>query len=117
MLDRYFGRTRIECVFKTGKEYLDILPLNEWTVECVKGKILNDAISLILYLGLRRALAGSSYSVPEVLSRYRSLQCILGQEGVINVEAPNSHVKKIYAQFNMQVPARMSLKDFSTSSS
>lgn len=117
MLDRYFGRTRIECVFKTGKEYLDILPLNEWTVECVKGKILNDAISLILYLGLRRALAGSSYSVPEVLSRCRSLQCILGQEDVINVEAPNSHVKKIYAQFNMQVPARMSLKDFSTSSS
>lgn len=117
MLDRYFGRTQIECVFKTGMEYLDLLPLSKWTVDRVKGKVLNDVISLILYLELRKAVVGSPYAVPEVLSRCRSLQCILGPEGTIDVEAPNSHVKKIYAQFGMQVPARISLKDFFTGSS
>lgn len=109
MLDRYFGRTRIECVFKTAKDYLDLLPLNKWSVECVRGKILNDVVSLIVYLGIRRGLVGSPLSMPEVLSRSRSLQCSLGPDGTVNVEAPNKFVKRIYAQFNLHVPAVVDL--------
>ncbi len=115
MLERYFGRTRIECVFKTGKEYLDILPLNKWTVETVRGKLLNDTIALIAYLGIRRALADSPFSVPEVISRSRSLQCMLGSDGVVTVDPPNKHVKKIFSQFHMRVPVRVSVGDFPSS--
>lgn len=112
MLERYFGRTDIECVFKTSKEYLDILPLSKWTVETVRGKVLNDVISLIVYLGVRRAVSGSKYSVPEVFSRCRSLQCRMGSDGCLAVEAPNKHVKNIFAQFNLTVPVKVSIDEF-----
>lgn len=111
MLERYFGRTRIECIFKTAKEYLEILPLNKWTVDTVKGKILNDVISLILYLGMRRALNGSGYSVPEVISRCRSLKCMMTPDGVISVEVPNKQVKRIYSLFHITVPPRVALSE------
>lgn len=112
MLERYFGRTDIECVFKTSKEYLDILPLSKWTVETVRGKVLNDVISLIVYLGVRRAVSGSKYSVPEVFSRCRSLQRMMGSDGCLAVEAPNKHVKNIFAQFNLTVPVKVSIDEF-----
>ncbi|HAF84851.1 MAG TPA: hypothetical protein DCG32_00460, partial [Sphaerochaeta sp.] len=44
-LDDYFGRTRIETVFKTSKEYLNLLPLSKWSDLTVRGKLLCDIIS------------------------------------------------------------------------
>lgn len=37
MLSEYFGRTNIEYVFKTGQEYLDLLPLSKRTDATVRG--------------------------------------------------------------------------------
>lgn len=111
MLERYFGRTGIECIFRTAKEYLEILPPNKWTVDTVKGKILNDAISLIPYLGMGRALSGSGYSVPEVISRCRSLECMMTPDGVIGVEVPNKQMERIYSRFHMTVPPRVALSE------
>lgn len=47
VLGRYFGRTEIESVIKTSKEYLQLLPLRKWTDEAVRGKILSDIIATI----------------------------------------------------------------------
>ena len=53
MLDRYFGRCRIETVFKTSEEYLRMLPLKKWNARRVYGKMLTDMISAIVYLRVR----------------------------------------------------------------
>lgn len=38
MLDRYFGRCYIETVFKTSKEYLQMLPLKKWNARRVTAR-------------------------------------------------------------------------------
>lgn len=35
MQDKYFGRTSIETVFKTGKDFLSLLPLSKWSMQTV----------------------------------------------------------------------------------
>ena len=49
ILEEYYNRTEIENVFKTSKEYLNLLPINKWNAESVKGKILTDIITTIIY--------------------------------------------------------------------
>ena len=63
LLTEYFGRTDIEVVFKTGKEYLNLLPLSKWTDQTVRGKILHDIINTICLLMLRKELLQSGRSV------------------------------------------------------
>lgn len=58
ILDSYFARADIETVFKTGKEYLDILPIEKWTAERLKGKLFSDIIEEIVFLFLRKELLG-----------------------------------------------------------
>jgi len=50
LLIEYFARTDIEGVFKTAKNYLDLLPLAKWTDTTVRGKILSDMIATPIYL-------------------------------------------------------------------
>ncbi len=69
MLWLYFGRTDIEVVFKTGKEYLELLPLSKWTEATVRGKILDDIVSMI---------APCTLSVSEVLGKCQSPMCFRG---------------------------------------
>lgn len=49
LLTEYFGRTDIEGVIKTSKEYLVLLPLSKWTVETVRRKIFSDIINTIIF--------------------------------------------------------------------
>lgn len=90
MLDEYFGRTRIETVFKTGKEYLELLPLSKWNRTTVLGKLLSDIISTILYLELLKSLKEKGMSVTKLLGTTSSLMCMKKKDGIIEVEIPNN---------------------------
>jgi len=72
-LDDYFGRTRIESVFKTSKEYLNLLPLSKWSDLTVRGKLLCDIISTIALLQLRNMLSGSGISTCKLIGKTQSL--------------------------------------------
>lgn len=66
LLSQYFCRTDIETVFKTSKEYLNLMPLSKWTDLTVRGKILADIIDTIILLLLRKKLKDTSFSTTAV---------------------------------------------------
>ena len=109
LLSAYFGRTDIEVVFKTGKEYLDLLPLSKWTDLTVRGKILHDIINTICLLEIRKALMQSGRSVSEIIGRCQSLMCYRNSKGVVTVETPSKQVKEYYRLFRMEAPAHINL--------
>lgn len=112
MLDRYFGRCFIETIFKTAKEYLQMLPLKKWNVQRVYGKMLADMISTIIYLNMRKDIASSDMALTEVPTITQSLMCALGKDGRVRVDPPNSRVKKVYRIFGISMPNQFALSDF-----
>lgn len=112
MLSEYFGRTDIEVVFKTSKEYLDLLPLSKWTDDTVRGKILHDIINTIGLLLLRKKLKESGYSTSEIFGRCQSLMCYRKPNGDILVETANKQVKNYYKLIDVDVPARIKLEQY-----
>lgn len=112
LLTEYFGRTDIEGVIKTSKEYLGLLPLSKWTVDTVRGKILHDIIDTIIYLNLRKAIDRKGISVSEVTGRTQSLMCIKNRHGEILVETPGKKVREYYQLFGEIVPASLKISDF-----
>lgn len=109
LLTEYFGRTDIEVVFKTSKEYLDLLPLSKWTNQTVRGKILHDIISTICLLELRKQLLPSGRSVSEIIGRCQSLMCFRNNKGIVTVETPSKQVKEYYKLLHTEVPAHVDL--------
>ena len=69
LLSRYFCRTEIECVFKTSKKYLELLPLSKWSDQTVRGKILHDIINTIIFLKLRQVTETTGVSVSRLLGK------------------------------------------------
>ncbi len=112
MLDRYFGRCYIETVFKTSKEYLQMLPLKKWDTKRVYGKMLADMISTIVYLNMRKDLLSTDLALTEVPTITQSLMCALGKDRVVRVDPPNAQVKKVYKVFGIKLPNQFSLNDF-----
>ena len=112
LLGQYFGRTDIEVVFKTGKEYLDLLPLAKWTDLTVRGKILHDIIDTITLLLLRKEFASSGVSTTELFGRAQALMCFKDREGNVTVETPAKQLKEYYGRLKMEVPARVRLAQF-----
>ena len=112
LLTEYFGRTDIEVVFKTSKEYLDLLPLSKWTDQTVRGKILHDIINTICLLELRRQLLPSGRSVSEVIGKCQSLMCFRNNKGIVTVETPSKQVKEYYKLLHMDVPAHVDLDKY-----
>lgn len=109
LLTEYFGRTDIEVVFKTSKEYLDLLPLSKWTNQTVRGKILHDIINTICLLELRKQLLPSGRSVSEIIGRCQSLMCFRNNKGIVTVETPSKQVKEYYKLLHTDVPAHVDL--------
>lgn len=107
LLTEYFGRTDIETVFKTGKEYLDLLPLSKWTDQTVRGKILHDIINTICLLTLRKQLLQSGRSVSEIIGKCQSLMCFRNNKGIVTVETPSKLVKEYYKLLHVDVPAHV----------
>lgn len=113
-LDDYFGRTRIETVFKTSKEYLNLLPLSKWSDLTVRGKILSDIISTIALLQLRKTLTGPGISTCKLIGKTQSLMCTKKRDGTVIVEVPNKQVKEFYQELKAKVPSSVDLKTFKT---
>lgn len=90
LLDRYYGRTSIETAFKTGKEYLGLLPLAKWTDTTVRGKILHDIIDTAIRLTLVKRLAGTNTTVTDLIGRTQSLMCHADQHGTSTSKHPTS---------------------------
>lgn len=112
MLDRYFGRCFIETIFKTAKEYLQMLPLKKWNVQRVYGKLLADMISTIVYLNMRKDIVSANLALTEVPTITQSLMCSLGKDGMVRVDPPNSQVKRVYRTFGINLPNQFMLSDF-----
>ncbi len=113
LLSEYFGRTDIEVVFKTSKEYLDLLPLSKWTDQTVRGKILHDIINTIVLLMLRKQLNHSGRSTSEIFGRCQGLMCSKNSKGIVNVETPSKQAKEYYKLFQIPVPAYVELSKYS----
>jgi len=114
LLGRYFGRTDIEVVFKTGKEYLDLLPLSKWSDLTVRGKILHDIIDTIALLMLRKNFADSGISTSELFGRSQALMCFRDKEENVNVETPTKQLKEYFGKLSFDIPSRVKLKAFAT---
>ena len=112
LLTEYFGRTDIEGVIKTSKEYLGLLQLSKWSVDTVRGKILSDIINTIVLLNMRKALDESGLSVSEVTGKAQSLMCFRNKHGEILIETPNKKVKTYYKLIGETIPASLKIKDF-----
>lgn len=112
LLDRYFARVDIEMVFRTIKEYLDLLPLSKWTDLTVRGKILSDIISLIVYNGIRVGTAPSGNSVSSLLGKASSLMCTTDQKGTTHVETPDKQVKELASLLKIKIPGTMKVSSF-----
>ena len=112
LLSDYYGRTDIEVVFKTAKEYLDLLPLSKWTDSTVRGKILHDIINTTALLLLRKSMRQSGMSTSEIIGRCQSLMCCRRKDGTITVETPSKQVKEYYKIFSCNVPAHVKEESF-----
>ena len=112
-LDRYFGRMDIEAFFKTSKEYLSLLPLAKWSRETINGKLLNDIISTIVYLKIRKALAGTGLTMTKLFGRASSLMCTLKKENIL-IEVANKQVKDLFKAAKIDLPSSLNLKEFKT---
>lgn len=112
ILDDYFGRTHIETVFKTSKEYLKILPLRKWTAVRVLGKLLSDMIEEIVYLMLMKNLAGEGIALTRLIGSASSLMCMKKRNGYIEVETPNKNVKAFYKRLKIEIPSSFRLDAF-----
>jgi hypothetical protein len=113
LLSEYFGRTDIEQIFKTSKEYLDLLPLSKWSDLTVRGKILHDVIGTIALLQLRKALCNTGISTTEIFGKTQSLMCHRDLNENIIIETPCKQVKKYYNFLNVSIPSHIKIKQFS----
>jgi len=112
LLDDYFGRTSIESVFKTSKEYLDLLPLSKWSNLTVRGKILSDIVATIALLQLRKLLAESGISTCRLFGRTQSLMCTKKRDGTVIVEVANKQAREFYQTLKVKVPSSVDLAEF-----
>lgn len=112
MLSMYFGRCDIETVFKTSKEYLDLLPLSKWTDETVRGKILSDIVNTIVLLLLRKKISNSGLSTSEIYGKCQSLMCFRNSSGMVTIETPSRQVKDYYSILDINVPAHVEVEKF-----
>ena len=100
-----------ESVIKTGKEYVNLLPLCKWNETTISGKILLDIIDLNIYLMLRKKMSGTKKAVTEMLGTAQSLMCHCDKNGIIKIETPNKQVKEMAKLMGAKIPAYMKLAD------
>lgn len=110
-LDRYFDRTHIENVFKSAKEYLNLLPLSRWSDQTVRGKILYDIIAEIIFLQLRKQTVPSGHGTSKIFGRTQSLMCFKGKNEEITVETPSRQVKEFYKLLGISIPSHIRISE------
>lgn len=111
ILADYFGRTEIETVFKTSKDFLAILPLSKWTDQTVRGKILHDIIDTIVLLQIRKIINPSGISTTELAGKTQSLICLRKGDTVI-VDPAGKQVKEYYDLLGIELPSSVRISGF-----
>ena len=113
ILDEYFGRTDIECFIKNPKSYLKALPLGKWNKARVKGKVLTDIISTILYLDIRNKCAPLQLPMSSLLISLGSVECTLNQKtNTLLISTMNKQVRECFNTMGIHVEAHMDLDIF-----
>ena len=113
ILDDYFGRTRIESIFKSTKEYLKLLPLCKWTDERVRGKILSDIIDQMIRSEMIRMRNSSVVSMSEIIGKTQSLMCSWdSQNDEFVIDSPNRQVKDIFKLFRIPIPQQLNYTNY-----
>ena len=102
----------IESFFKTSKEYLSLLTLSKWTRETINGKLLNDIISTILYLKIRKVISKTGLTMTKLFGRASSLMCTKKKDGTIIVEEANRQVKEVFKAAGIKIPSSLNLEEF-----
>lgn len=102
----------IESFFKTSKEYLSLLTLSKWTRETINGKLLNDIISTILYLKIRKVISKTGLTMTKLFGRASSLMCTKNKDGTIIVEEANRQVKEVFKAAGIKIPSSLNLEEF-----
>lgn len=111
ILQEYFCRTRIEEIFKLGKDHLKWLPLRKWTCDRVKGKLLHDMIELIVTLNVRKAIEKTGESISEIMGSAQSLMGIKTSTNIVKTEYSNAKTKKYYALLGLEIPKSIELDE------
>lgn len=112
MLDRYYGRTEIETALNCGKEYLGMLPLNKHNERTVNGKIMQDIITLIVYLRIRKVTIPTGRSVSDYIYDLQTLDCYLDGKDSLTISPPNRQAKEIYSLFGFEIPKDVSISEY-----
>ena len=112
LLDRYYGRTEIETALNCGKEYLGMLPLNKHRESTVNGKLMQDMISLIVYLRIRKVTVPTGRSVSDHIYDLQSLDCYLSGRNGLVVNPGNRQAKAAYRLFNSKIPSKVDLDEY-----
>ena len=109
LLDLYYGRTEIESVFLTAKEYLKLLPLNKQGEDTIRGKIMQDMIALIVYLQIRKRTVPTGRSVSDYIYDLQSVMSFRTDKDTIKVEYVNKQAKAAYGLLSATAPSSISV--------
>ena len=101
ILDGYFGRAFIETVFKTEKEYLNLLPLSKNNEKTVNGKILLEVICNIIYMGIRSKCKALERSVSDILWDLQYLKAVRKSEGILHISIYNKQAREVLDMFGV----------------
>ena len=114
ILIEYYGRTQIESVFKTSKEYLDLLPLDKWTDLTVREKLLDDIICTIILLEYRKFVKArdKGKSISDIFGTTSAQMCSMAGPTNVVIETPNKQAKEIYKMFNTKQIPSLNLEAF-----
>ncbi len=112
LLIEYYARTDIEGIFKTAKNYLDLLPLSKWTDRTVRGKILSDMITIPIYLQARRQVNLVKKSMTSAIGAMESSMCLVSRQKKIQVEYPTKKVKELQTALKLSKENNIGLTDY-----
>lgn len=114
LLDRYYGRTEIETALNCGKEYLGMLPLSKHNEATVNGKIMQDIMTLIVYLRIRKVTIPTGRSVSDYIYDLQSLDCYRRDDDTLVVSPPNRQSKEAYSLFGLKIPNTISISEYAS---
>lgn len=112
LLDRYYGRTEIESVLNCGKEYIGMLPLDKHTEGTVNGKLMQDMVTLIVYLMVRKRTVPTGRSVSDYIYDLQAMDCYRADDDTLIVNTPNRQAKAAYSVMGANIPSKVSLKEY-----
>ena len=112
LLIEYYARTDIEAIFKTAKNYLDLLPLSKWTDKTVRGKILSDMIAMPIYLQARRQVNLVKKSMTSAIGAMESQMCMVDRNQRIQIEYPMKKVKELQSVLSLPRETNIGMNDY-----